>query len=130
QSIQTTQPNPGWHWRVQGWVQSYAEKIVVPSESVKRVALERSRVPAEKVVVIPNAISPDEFSIQPRLTSERIAIGFIGRLDPIKRIGDLLEAMTKLQGRVHLNIFGDGPDRSRIESEIARLNLSKRVTLH
>src|SRR5438445_700852 len=34
QSIQTTQPEPRWHWRVQRIAQRAAEKIVVPSPSV------------------------------------------------------------------------------------------------
>ncbi|HEV8291009.1 MAG TPA: glycosyltransferase, partial [Tepidisphaeraceae bacterium] len=34
QSIQTTQPEPKWHWKVQKLAQKAAEKIVVPSPSV------------------------------------------------------------------------------------------------
>ena len=61
QSIQTTQPNPRWHWIVQRRIQKRAEKIVVPSESTADVAHEWASVPREKIVVIHNAIEPGEF---------------------------------------------------------------------
>jgi glycosyltransferase involved in cell wall biosynthesis len=35
-----------------------------------------------------------------------------------------------LEGHFTLHIFGEGRDRSNIEAEITRLNLSNRVTLH
>jgi glycosyltransferase involved in cell wall biosynthesis len=57
-------------------------------------------------------------------------IGFIGRLDPIKSIPDLLEATLLLGGSVHLHIFGDGRERAHIESEIHRLGIDRSVTLH
>src|SRR5205823_11932547 len=38
QSIQTTQPNPRWHWRVQQIAHRAADSIVVPSPSVAHAA--------------------------------------------------------------------------------------------
>ncbi len=35
QSIQTTQPNPRWHWRVQRAIQIAADAVVVPSPSAR-----------------------------------------------------------------------------------------------
>jgi len=111
QSIQTTQPNPRWHWHVQAVAQKRAERIVVPSPSVARVAREWASVPAEKIVVIPNAVEVNDFGgtggppvnsgIQESTGGSPVPrkiqhIGFIGRLDPIKRIGDLLEAFRLL----------------------------------
>ena len=57
-----------------------------------------SLVPAEKIVIIPNAIEPGEFekSVVPQGDVRPYPIGFIGRLDPIKRIPDLLEAVCLL----------------------------------
>src|SRR4051812_42229684 len=61
QSIQTTQPRPRWHWRVQGIAQHAAKRVIVPTGSAERVAREWAHVPEEKIVVIPNAIDPSEF---------------------------------------------------------------------
>jgi glycosyltransferase involved in cell wall biosynthesis len=139
QSIQTTQPYPRWHWILQRRVHKRAEKIVVPSESTADVAHEWAKIPREKIVVIHNAIEPEEFSA---IGSEHVAqlpsavlgtsypIGFIGRLDPIKSIPDLLQATLLLGGSVHLHIFGEGRERAHIESEIHRLGIEQSVTLH
>jgi len=159
QSIQTTQPTPRWHWWLQRIVQHAAEKMVVPSESVATVARDWADVPAEKVVVIPNAIdtaltpSPGtpgegggEGSAEPpahlavgqdphpafsRSTGRGFTkIGFIGRLDPIKRVPDLLSALARLPAETTLDIWGEGMARRQIESTIANLNLADRVKLH
>ncbi len=160
QSIQTTQPYPRWHWVLQRRVQTRAEKIIVPSESTAEVAHEWAKIPREKIVVIHNAIEPGEFENRGAnkpaelrsaanygegasaayLAAERSSagsfpttpfpIGFIGRLDPIKSIPDLLEATLLLGGSVHLHIFGDGRERAHIEAEIRRLGIERSVTLH
>ena len=129
QSIQTTQPIPRWHWRLQSVVHWAAERVVVPSRSVADAAHGWADVPQEKLLVIPNAIDPAAFDFRPR--REVRSIGFIGRLDPVKRIPDLLAAMTRLDDEsLHLHLFGEGSERARIESEIARVRLQSRVTLH
>jgi len=42
-----------------------------------------------------------------------LEIGFIGRLDPIKRLPDLIEAVKLLEEQARLHIFGDGAERVR-----------------
>ena len=131
QSIHTTQPNPRWHWWAQGFAQLAAERIVVPSQSVADALRERSHIALEKLLVIPNAIDVEHFpiaSIAPG--APPYAIGFLGRLDPIKRVPDLLETVRLLDGMVRLEIFGEGEDRPRIERTIDRLGLRNSVTLH
>jgi glycosyltransferase involved in cell wall biosynthesis len=132
QSIQTTQPNPRWHWWVQRWVQLSAEKIVVPSPSVAKVAQDWADIPVEKMVVIPNAVdcSTGVSPVQHGRDARATRIGFIGRFDPIKRIPDLLEAIKILPSQFHLHLFGQGPELHRIENQIRQLGISSRVTLH
>jgi glycosyltransferase involved in cell wall biosynthesis len=136
QSIQTTQPKPRWHWWLQRIVHRAADHLVMPSESIAQVARDWSDVPAGKIVIIPNAIEPDDYAVGSSTAAARgaggapLPIGFIGRLDPIKRIPDLLEAVHQLGDRVHLHIFGEGAERPHIEAEIARLGLTNAVTLH
>jgi glycosyltransferase involved in cell wall biosynthesis len=146
QSIQTTQPEPRWHWRVQSMVQYAADRIVVPSPSVAAVAGKWADIPLESIVVIPNAIEMKDFSFcgtgappvqilkhgrGARATVDQpIPIGFIGRLDPIKRIPDLIEAMRLVKLPLHLHLFGEGAERKNIELMIRRLDLSRTVTLH
>jgi glycosyltransferase involved in cell wall biosynthesis len=116
QSIQTTQPRPRWHWWVQSLAQQGAEAMVVPSVSAAEVAVARASVPREKIVVISNAIDPRAFerSVIPQKDPSPYPVGFIGRLDPVKRIPDLIEAAKLFGSRVTLQIFGDGSERERL----------------
>jgi glycosyltransferase involved in cell wall biosynthesis len=131
QSIQTTQPEPRWHWHVQGLIHRRAEKIVVPSESVADLAEAWSGVPRQKLVVIPNAIDPADFTEAHEPSADGgVRVGFLGRLDPVKRVGDLVEAMRYLPPSVRLEVYGHGPQRAAIELAARQHNVADRVTLH
>jgi glycosyltransferase involved in cell wall biosynthesis len=132
QSIQTAQPDPGWHWRVQEFAATAAERVVVPSSSVADVAGRWAGIAREKLVVIPNAVDAGSFSRSPLPAEDPrpYPIVFLGRLDPVKRVPDLLEAVRLLDGLVHLHVYGEGRDRRRIVETVARLKLDSRVTLH
>jgi glycosyltransferase involved in cell wall biosynthesis len=133
QSIQTTQPSPHWHWRLQRRVHKRAERIIVPSSSITQVAHQLASIPLEKFQVIPNAIDPVQFQIERTHATHGFHVGFIGRLDPIKRIPDLLHAVKLLGGSaagVHLHVYGAGAERERIESDVGQLGLRDAVTLH
>jgi glycosyltransferase involved in cell wall biosynthesis len=129
QSIQTTQPNPRWHWMLQRLIHRAAERIVVPSDSVADVAERWAAIPAVKIAIIPNAVEPGDFSL-PRRRPFGKHVGFIGRLDPVKRIEDLVIAISLLSEDVSLDIYGEGPRHSDLESLTDRLALKQRVKLH
>lgn len=132
QSVQTTQPEPRWHWTAGRFAHHAAERVVVPSESVAHAVRSWSGVPGEKVVVIPNAIEMGEFENIPREPSPagKYRVGFIGRLDPIKRIPDLVRAIALLPADVELHVYGEGGERGRIEEEIRRAKVADRVVMH
>lgn len=130
QSIQTTQSRPRWHWLMQRVVHRAAETIVVPSESVANVAQIRSHVPVRKIVVIPNAVDIPERQSAAIPERKTIHVGFLGRLDPIKRVPDLVRAVGLLDPIFVLDIYGEGEARGAIEEEVKLLGLASRVTLH
>ncbi len=125
QSIQTTQPRPRWHWWMQRAVHAAAEAVIVPSPSVAEAAEEWAGVPREKIVVIPNAVDAQAFAAarQGREGRSVREVAFIGRLDPVKRIGDLLRAMRRFDGELRLSIYGDGDLRHALRDEIDQLGL-------
>lgn len=132
QSIQTTQPRPAWHWPLQRLVSQAADKILVPSPSVADIAHHRCHVPHARIVILPNAIDPADFATITPLAdsaSPRV-IGFIGRLDPVKRIPDLVAALSHLPANVHLHIWGAGPDLPNVLSAIDRFQVRHRTLLH
>ena len=133
QSIQTTQPSPHWHWRLQAKVHKRAERIIVPSSSITQVAHQLANIPLGKFQVIPNAIDPEAFRIERTYEGHAFRVGFIGRLDPIKRIPDLLHAIKLLgagEAGVHLHVFGAGAAHDRVTAQIAQLGLRDAVTMH
>lgn len=134
QSIQTTQEKPRWHWRVQALAQHAAERIVVPSNAVADVAVERSGVPREKIDVIFNALDPDSFEVTDVFAdTSKVRVGYLGRLDPVKNVPYWVEGLS-LAGRddvrIEGHIFGDGPDRANVERAIANFNVGDRVFMH
>lgn len=131
QSIQTTQPVPRWHWLAQAVAQLRAERVVVPSPSAADVAVRWARVRRDKCVVIPNAIDAASF-LRPRppFASPRLKLGFLGRLDPVKCVVDLLDALALLGRDVELHVFGDGAERVRLHTRTHELGLSDRVVFH
>jgi len=136
QSIQTTQLRPSWHWHVQALAALRAERVIVPSPSVAVVANDYSLIPRKKITVIPNAIDLADFDLahvkhsHDHRVGGKFRVGFIGRLDPIKRVGDLIEAAARLREKIHLDIYGEGPERPRLERLIRDLNLTDQVTMH
>ena len=117
QSIQTTQPYPKWHWRAQRWASKRAAGFIVPSQSIADAARDRSGIDPSRVSVIPNAVDAADVANDPRPprdAASMLRVGFLGRLDPIKNVPDLVRAVLPLD-RVELHVFGDGPDRGRIE---------------
>ena len=136
QSIQTTQQWPRWHWWVQAVAQYAAGRVIVPSWSVAEVAARWSAVPRGKIEVIPNAVDLAEYAEcwdcnRAGADSEhrRGNVVFIGRLDPIKSIPDLLAAVKLLAGRVHLQIHGEGEQRAELAREIVKLGIERMATL-
>jgi glycosyltransferase involved in cell wall biosynthesis len=131
QSIQTTQDKPAWHWWLQAKVQRSADCIVVPTRSVVLRATRGRRMPEEKFLVIPNALDPRDFAdVAPPSATSPLPIGFIGRLDPVKRVPDLLRAVAKLKGRVVLHVFGDGAERPALERLVDDLGIREHVLFH
>ncbi|QOV90997.1 glycosyltransferase [Humisphaera borealis] len=134
QSIQTTQPEPRWHWWLQRLIQHAAAKVVVPSPSAAEVAKGWAGVARERAVVISNAVDIESFNEIYAGNAARQAqtprrVGFIGRLDPIKRVPDLVMAMSH-QPSGRLDIYGEGVDRPAIEAAVRRWGLQDRVKLH
>ncbi|MEM1013566.1 MAG: glycosyltransferase family 4 protein [Planctomycetota bacterium] len=129
QSIQTTQPRPRWHWPVQRWAAKHATGVIVPSPSVADVARSRAGVAADRVHVIPNGVDEATVVDQPKPARDAgspLCVVFFGRFDPVKRVPMLIDAVRQVEN-VTLDVFGDGPERSRIEQAASGSN---RVHIH
>jgi glycosyltransferase involved in cell wall biosynthesis len=131
QSIQTVQRRPRWHWWLQHGIQHRAQVIVVPSAAVADAASVRCGVQTDRIVVVPNAIDPADFEIHPVFQKPMIRIGFLGRLDRVKLIGQLIAAVWWMSDLpVECHIFGEGPERRRLEQLITSYEVGNRVFFH
>ena len=119
------------------WLARHTRRIVVNSSGVRDFYVQRG-LPAEKFVIIPNAVEPATPAGVPRedvlrslgLPPHARLIAAVNRLWPQKRVKDLIWAADLLKvvrDDVHLLIIGDGPQRARLERFCRQIELHDRV---
>jgi glycosyltransferase involved in cell wall biosynthesis len=119
QSIQTTQQKPRWHWWLQGRVHRRAGQIVVPSQAIVEAAGARSGISPDKFVVIPNALDPSDFQRVPVFQGDVVRVGFLGRIDPVKRVFVAFRAAYLVRDLpARLVIFGGGPGSKHVRGQL------------
>jgi glycosyltransferase involved in cell wall biosynthesis len=111
--------------------------VIANSNAISQALSRVSRIPTQKITVIPNAVDLQRFQPRPelrkRLRNEYslhdsdIVIGFAGRLVPVKGIDRLVDAMhilVKKNPAFHLFIVGAGLLESKLirRSEQAQLD--------
>lgn len=104
--------------------------VVVPSKSCRDGAA-LVGVSRASIEVIPNIWRDPPDPAMPRTAPQqgRIRLGFMARLVDVKRPHLALAAMTHLPAQYVLTIHGAGPERGRLESLRADLNLEDRVDI-
>jgi glycosyltransferase involved in cell wall biosynthesis len=110
--------------------------LVVTLGEVMRSEIVARGVPAEKVIVVPNAVSAEFLEPLPEGAPLRDAlgvrageqvVGVLSNLVPYEGIGTLLEAVAELRRRgapVRPLIVGDGPERAALERLAGQLGLA------
>ncbi len=123
-----------WDQTVERWLLSAAHASVLLDESW--VAYLRARgLPTGRAAIVPNGVraAPAE----PRANVEEVrlsgvpALLSVGRLDPVKRIEDLIAALGAAGlERANLHVVGVGPDRERLEGLARIAGVSERTIFH
>lgn len=113
--------------------------LITISNYFKQLIIEQHGIPEAKILVLPNAVDPNRFKINPlsKLQKEDLGIkakyiiGFVGAFVQwhglsffIQAISDLLEKMD-----IHVLLVGDGPARKDVDRVINVLNIHNRVTI-
>jgi glycosyltransferase involved in cell wall biosynthesis len=113
-----------------------ADLVVTLGEAMRDEIVARG-VPAEKVLIVPNAVSkeflrplPDAGALRKELgiAANEHVIGEVSSLVPHEGIGTLLEATRLLKDRglaVRALIVGDGPERAPLQRQAAELGLGE-----
>jgi glycosyltransferase involved in cell wall biosynthesis len=119
-----------WQWMVDRRLARVTDRYAVNSGAIQDYCVEHG-LPAEKFTVIPNGVEPARASNVSRAElleelhcppNARL-IGVVGRLNPAKRVKDLIWAadlLRVLHDNLRLLVIGDGPERAVLE-RFARL---------
>ncbi len=107
--IRVAEPRFGWYLALERWTSRWVERHVCVSDTVREFSVRVARLPADKLVVIPNGVEVARFSSVTACPAEslglrhgRRAIACIGRLDPQKGADWLLRLMP--------GVFAELPD--------------------
>ncbi len=136
--IQTVEIERRWHLLVDRWTHRGCRWTIGNSPSVidhlqakagidpSRLRLVRGGVDVARI----QAVAPIDRAELGVAAADRVIL-WVGRLDPIKGVDTLVEAMRYVDAatRPRLLLVGDGPIRPRIVEQVQRLGLGGRVTL-
>jgi GalNAc-alpha-(1->4)-GalNAc-alpha-(1->3)-diNAcBac-PP-undecaprenol alpha-1,4-N-acetyl-D-galactosaminyltransferase len=116
------------------WMMRSAETVLVNSKAGAEYLRTRIGVSDGRILHIPNWIDPKSAGPARPVPSPGAVptIGFVGRFEPPKRLGLLLDVFERLSAIVpgaRLVLQGDGSERSSIEQRVSRANLSERVEM-
>lgn len=101
---------------------------VVPCAEVADFAVHHLRIPAGRVVVVPNGVGPGWLERRQQTMSEVVTVAWLGVMQPVKRVPALVRAAAGVPG-LHLILVGDGPERVNVEATVHGLADDTRVHL-
>lgn len=114
----------------------YSDAMISISDPTTRSLIENYNVDKDKVFTIPLGIDLDyiynNISLKP-LNEREYDIAFVGRFAAIKRISDLIDAVSTIVNScrsLKVALVGDGPQMGLIQKKILDLKLSKKVYIY
>lgn len=127
--------------RIAGWLErrTYrrADLVVCVSESLRGLLVEELGIPADRVVVIPNAVDPERFHPdQPAALPPppgELVIGYVGVVYERQGLDDLIEVVAQLRGEgvpAEVSIVGEGPARAGLEQLAHERGVADVVRFH
>lgn len=119
--------------RTLAWIyRRYAKTVVLVAKYSGEYLLEHD-VPEKKMVVVYNGIKKEEPDMVPvQLSHKGISIGLAGRLDAIKGINYLIDAIPEIKQRVsepfHIYMVGNGPEESKLKEQAHSLGVEEFIS--
>lgn len=109
-----------------------SNKIIAVSNGVRKNIIDKFKCPEDKVVTIYNPVLETKHLTQKKKTSSVAnppKIIALGRLSRQKGFDILIQAMQKVPQPWHVEIWGDGEERQKLQNIINSLGLTKHVIL-
>ena len=108
---------------------------IVQAISTRMAAeLTRQGFPADRIVVLPNAVDTSRFPLRPvaRAPGAPFTAVFVGRLTPEKDLPTLLDAWAQAfppgeMVNARLRLVGGGPMEERLRAQVERLGLAQQI---
>lgn len=133
----------GWKTKIQraldNWVGNNLQDVIIAVSDELRTKL-IGTFPENKIQVVMNGVDVEELKTKAGIANfkkaepNKIHIGIIGRLVPVKRVDIFLEtaALFKKENKTeyHFHVVGNGPLESELKAQAASLDLESIVTFH
>ncbi|MCL6414683.1 glycosyltransferase [Aestuariirhabdus sp. Z084] len=113
----------------------FTSKYVVLSKQAENYALTRVSVAERDLFRICNGVDTTKFTSDLSVDSNKITVGTVSRLEPIKGVIDIIEVAKELRSRgltedeIHFVVVGDGSQRNLMQETISKHNLNGWITL-
>jgi glycosyltransferase involved in cell wall biosynthesis len=115
-----------------------ASRLVVPSRSLEKIAVDTWRIRRRKIDYVPNGVDLDRFTSAPVLGDlagfvkqpGELVVGTVAPLRREKNIERLIRAFAAVRSRVatvRLLVVGDGAERARLEALAGALGIADKV---
>ncbi|WP_125774820.1 glycosyltransferase [Antribacter gilvus] len=116
-----------WMWRDLGRIYSRAQVITAPTPRAVDLLVERAGL--TQAFAVSNGIDTERYRPRPHAPAAEPTVLFVGRLDPEKRVDELLRAVAMLPDgvRARLEVVGDGVKRAEWTALAASLGIADRV---
>jgi glycosyltransferase involved in cell wall biosynthesis len=107
-----------------------ADKIIAVSEYEKSLICSQFNFSQDKIEVIPNGVSFDEFSGLRKTNKDYRSILYVGYLIDFKGAAYLVDVLPRLADNVILEIVGRGPLKPKLEKLARDLKVEDRVRFY
>lgn len=107
--------------KVAKFVMKRAKQIVFTTAEMKQYVIETYGIRSEKIKIIPNYIDAELFQPKPAIKKIPGRILAIGRLNPIKNLDLLIQAVSQIP-LAHLILIGQGEEHEKLERLANKVN--------
>lgn len=113
------------NWLAERFTAGAADALIALNDDDADEFCTRGLSDPAKITVIPNAVDVTEFAPADEVRSNGFVVGFVGRLDDLKGVDTLIDAVAILEdrarGSVSCRVIGDGERRRALERRAAGL---------